>query len=38
MARTFKTIAFAASATVEAQKAQEELIALYGNDDLEKPM
>lgn len=33
MARTFKTIAFAASATDEAQKAADELIALYGQDD-----
>ena len=33
MARTFKTIAFAASATDEAQAAAEELIALYGQED-----
>lgn len=33
MARTFKTIAFAASATDEAQAAEAELIALYGQED-----
>jgi NAD+ kinase len=36
MARTFKTIAFAASATDEAQAAAKELIALYGQEDADE--